>query len=191
MVIKILEMVGGRLAVPKHAVKVRICSRYFIDNSIFTQVKMRLSIKSLEKMRTFTACFGTEESLQTHGPELKMKLHDPFEPFSTSYHFLVLNRVSEVIFINSFISDAQISSTFQPLINVYELGQKIRFSLLLYVLCVFTFRKEVLHFGKLLRYFLAVSARNMTLKTLQPRHRDVKEFFYAILATFLQPLLST
>ena len=51
--------------------------------------------------------------------------------------------------------------------------------------------KEVLHFGKLLRYFLAVSARNMTLKTLQPRHRDVKEFFYAILATFLQPLLST
>ena len=48
-------------------------------------------------MRTFTACFGTEEPLQTCGPELKTKLHDPFEPFSTSYHVLVVNRVSEVL----------------------------------------------------------------------------------------------
>ena len=30
----------------------------------------------------------------------------------------------------------------------------------------------------------------MTLKTLQPGHWEVKEFFYAKLATFLQPLLS-
>ena len=73
---------------------------------------MHLSIKSLEKMRTFTACFGTEEPLQTFGPELKTKLYDPFEPFSTSYHALVVYRVSEVILINSFISDAQISTTF-------------------------------------------------------------------------------
>jgi len=58
---------------------------------------MHLSIKSLEKMRTFTACFGTEEPLQTCGPELKTKLHDPFEPFSTSYHALVVYRVSEVL----------------------------------------------------------------------------------------------
>ena len=47
---------------------------------------MHLSIKSLEKMRTFTACFGIEEPLQSCGSVLKTKLHDPFEPFSTSYH---------------------------------------------------------------------------------------------------------
>ena len=63
-------------------------------------------------MRTFTACFGIEGPLQTCGPELKTKLHDPFEPFSASYHVLVVNRVSEVIFINSFISYAQSSTTF-------------------------------------------------------------------------------
>ena len=73
---------------------------------------MHLSIKCLEKMRTFTACFGTEGPLQTCGPELKTKLHDSFGPFSASYHALVVNRVSEVIFINSFISYAQISTTF-------------------------------------------------------------------------------
>ena len=54
-----------------------------------------------------------------------------------------------------------------------------------------TFNKEVVHFGNLLRYLLAASARNMTLKTLQPGHWEVKEFFYAKLATFLQPSLST
>ena len=85
---------------------------YKIDNLIFTRVKMHLSIKSLEKMRTFKAFFGIEGPLQTCGPELKTKLHDPFEPFSASYHVLLVNRVSEVIFINSFISDAQISTTF-------------------------------------------------------------------------------
>ena len=58
--------------------------------------KMHLSIKSLEKMRTFTACFRSEGPLQICGPELKTKLHDPFEPFSASYHVLLVNRVSEV-----------------------------------------------------------------------------------------------
>ena len=58
---------------------------------------MHLSIKSLEKTCTFTGCFGTEEPLQTCGPELKTKLHDPFEPFSASYHVLLVNRVSEVL----------------------------------------------------------------------------------------------
>ena len=57
---------------------------------------MHLSIKSLEKMCTFTACFGSQEPLQTCGPELKTKLHDPFEPLSASYYALVVNRVSEV-----------------------------------------------------------------------------------------------
>ena len=51
------------------------------------------------KAAYFTACFGTEEPLETCGPELKTKLHDPFEPFSTSYHALVVNRVSEVSLI--------------------------------------------------------------------------------------------
>ena len=74
---------------------------------------MHLSIKSLKKTRTFTGCFGTEEPLQTCGPELKTKLHDSFEPFSASYHVLLVNRVSEVIFINYFISDTQISTTFK------------------------------------------------------------------------------
>ena len=58
---------------------------------------MHLSIKFLEKMRTFKACFGTERPLQTCGPELKTKLHDPFDPFSASYHVLLVNRVSEVL----------------------------------------------------------------------------------------------
>ena len=53
---------------------------------------MRLSIKSLEKMRTFKACFRTKGPLQTCGPELKAKLRDPFEPFSASYHVLLVNR---------------------------------------------------------------------------------------------------
>ena len=44
-------------------------------------------------------CFGTEEALQTDGPELKTKLHDKFEAFFTSYHPLVVNQFSEVIFI--------------------------------------------------------------------------------------------
>ena len=63
----------------------------------FHPVKMDLSISDSGKMRTFTACFGTEEPLQTCGPELKTKLHDPDEPFSTSYNVLVVNRVSEVL----------------------------------------------------------------------------------------------
>ena len=63
-------------------------------------------------MRTFTACFRSQRPLQTCGPELKTKLYDPFEPFSASYHVQVAKRVSEVIFINSFISDAQSSTTF-------------------------------------------------------------------------------
>ena len=63
-------------------------------------VNMHLSIKSFEKTRTFTACFGIEGPLKSCGPELKTKLHDPFEPFSTSHHALLVNRVSEVIFIN-------------------------------------------------------------------------------------------
>ena len=48
-------------------------------------------------MRNFKACFRTGGPLQTCGPELKTKLHDPFEPFSASYHVLVMNRVSEVL----------------------------------------------------------------------------------------------
>ena len=59
-------------------------------------VNMHLSIKSFEKTRTFTACFGSEGPLKSCGPELKTKLHDPFEPFSTSYHALLVNRVSEI-----------------------------------------------------------------------------------------------
>ena len=57
---------------------------------------MHLSIKSFEKTRTFTACFGSEGPLKSCGPELKTKLHDAFEPFSTSYHALLVNRVSEI-----------------------------------------------------------------------------------------------
>ena len=64
---------------------------------------MHLSIKSLEKMCAFTPCFGTEEPLQTCGPDLKTKLHDPFEPFLASYHPLVVNQVSEITFINYLI----------------------------------------------------------------------------------------
>ena len=45
-------------------------------------------------------------------------------------------------------------------------------------------QKEVVHFGNLLHYFFAASARNRTLKTLQPGHWEVKEFFYAKLGTF-------
>ena len=73
---------------------------------------MHLPILAPGKSEYFTACFGTEEPLQTCGPELKTKLHDPFEPFSTSYHVLVVNRVSEVTFINYFTSKSQISTTF-------------------------------------------------------------------------------
>ena len=69
-------------------------------------------MKSLEKMRSFTPCFDAEGPLQTCGPELKTKLHDPFEPFSASYRVLLVKRVSEVTFINSFISYAQSSTTF-------------------------------------------------------------------------------
>ena len=64
-------------------------------------------------MRTFTACFRSQRPLQTCGPELKTKLYDPFELFSASYRAQVAKRVSEVIFINSFISDAQSSTTFR------------------------------------------------------------------------------
>ena len=49
------------------------------------------------------------------------------------------------------------------------------------IICVGTLsirlHKEVVHFGNLLRYLLAASARNMTLKTLQPGHWEVKDFF--------------
>ena len=91
-----------------------------IDNLIFTRVKTRFHLgenaliyKISWKMRTFKAFFGIEGPLQTCGPELKTKLHDPFEPFLASYHVLLVNRVSEVIFINSFISYAQIRTTFK------------------------------------------------------------------------------
>ena len=43
---------------------------------------MHLPILEAGKSEYFTACFGTEKQLQTRGPELKTKLHDPFEPFS-------------------------------------------------------------------------------------------------------------
>ena len=74
---------------------------------------MQLPILAPGKSEYFTACFGTEEPLETCGPELKTKLHDPFEPFSTSYHVLVVNRVSEVSFINYLTSKSQNSTTFE------------------------------------------------------------------------------
>ena len=117
-------------SIPKHAVKVHVFSKdlidkciftvwiciftlwiwtylLFIDNFIFTVwiciftlwIRTYL-LNVLKKTRTFTACFGIEGPLRSCGPELKTKLHDPFEPFSTSYHALLVNRVSEVIFIN-------------------------------------------------------------------------------------------
>ena len=57
---------------------------------------MHLPILAPGKSEYFTACFGTEEPLQTCGPELKTKLYDPFEPFSASYHARIANKVSEV-----------------------------------------------------------------------------------------------
>ena len=73
---------------------------------------MQLPILAPGKSEHFTAFFGTEEPLETCGPELKTKLHDPFEAFSTSYHVLVVNRVSEVSFMNNLTSKSQSSTTF-------------------------------------------------------------------------------
>ena len=64
---------------------------------------MQLPILAPGKSEYFTASFGTEEPLETCGPELKTKLHDPFEPFLASYHPLVVNQVSEITFINYLI----------------------------------------------------------------------------------------
>ena len=64
--------------------------------------------------------------------------------------------------------------------------------------CIFYFEnqskmsKEVVHLEKgrsrnywrVLPYFLAAFVHYMTLKTLQPGHWEVKEFFYAKLGTF-------
>ena len=44
--------------------------------------------------------------------------------------------------------------------------------------------KEVVHSGHQLPYLLGDSMHYMTLKTLQPGHWEVKEFFYAKLGTF-------
>ena len=79
---------------------------------------MQLSIRSFEKTRTFTVCFGIEAPLQRCGSELKSKLHDLFKPFSTSYHVLLENRVPEVIFINYFMSYTQSSNTFTQEFNI-------------------------------------------------------------------------
>ena len=43
--------------------------------------------------------------------------------------------------------------------------------------------KEVVHSGHQLPYLLAAFVHYMTLKTLQPGHWEVKEFFYAKLGT--------
>ena len=83
---------------PKHVVKVRIFSKDLINKCIIIHsmnmrihtVNMDLSISNSRKIRTFTAFFAAEGPLQTCGPELKTKLHDPFEPFSASYHVLVV-----------------------------------------------------------------------------------------------------
>lgn len=56
---------------------------------------MQLSIQFFENPSTL-ACFPIEGPLQTSGPVLKTKLHDSFETFSTSYHVLLVNTVSEV-----------------------------------------------------------------------------------------------
>ena len=47
--------------------------------------------------------------------------------------------------------------------------------------------KDVLHFGDLLRYFLAALAHNMPFKRLQPGHWEVKEFFMQKLLPFFNP----
>ena len=48
-------------------------------------------------------------------------------------------------------------------------------------------RKEVVHSGHLLTYLLAASEHNMTLKTLQPGHWEVKDFLTQNYLPFFNP----
>ena len=80
--------------------------RRFRTKCLKTTVVFRWSISDSEKMCNFTTCFWIKGPLQTCGPELKTKLHDPF---SASYHVLVVKRSSEVFSKNqqylSLVSD--------------------------------------------------------------------------------------